>query len=195
MGLDMYLDKMPRHDKATAREISLLESYIDYKEACGNPGSEARNCSMKEWCGVDEKDVPLELLEFYKSFYDKKYSAWDTEKRFGFCRITENVAYWRKANAIHDWFVNHVQDGVDDCAYHDEVTKDILESLLETCEKVLSTPKLATELLPTTEGFFFGSTDYDRYYYEDVKYTAETVREILETTDFEKEMLYYISSW
>ena len=25
------------------------------------------------------------------------------------------IASWRKANAIHKWFVDNVQDGVDDC--------------------------------------------------------------------------------
>ena len=29
--------------------------------------------------------------------------------------IDEEVGYWRKANAIHKWFVDNVQDGNDDC--------------------------------------------------------------------------------
>lgn len=29
--------------------------------------------------------------------------------------ITEQVAYWRKCWTIHEWFVKHVQNGVDDC--------------------------------------------------------------------------------
>lgn len=37
---------------------------------------------------------------------------------------------------IHQWFVDHVQDGIDDCHYHNECTKEILEELLYTCEKV-----------------------------------------------------------
>ena len=60
--------------------------------------------------------------------------------------------------------------------------------------KVSSKPS-SKELLPTTSGFFFGSTDYDEYYYEDIEYTANKIREILETTDFETQMIYYISSW
>ncbi len=26
-----------------------------------------------------------------------------------------HIGYWRKANAIHNWFVQHVQDGKDEC--------------------------------------------------------------------------------
>ncbi len=29
--------------------------------------------------------------------------------------ITAEVMYWRKSNAIHKWFVDNVQGGVDDC--------------------------------------------------------------------------------
>jgi hypothetical protein len=35
------------------------------------------------------------------------------------------------------------------------------------------TPGVAKELLPTQAGFFFGSTDYDEYYYEDLVYTRD----------------------
>ena len=44
---------------------------------------------------------------------------------------------WRKANQIHNWFVENVQDGIDDCSYHNEVTKEILEELLDICQRVL----------------------------------------------------------
>lgn len=228
MGLDMYLNRMPRpaNDSATVYDVVNIENYIDYIEDCKNPDSKARNYTMEEWCGTKLEDIDADLLEFYRHYYTYKYYEWDTERKYEFRRIMEQVAYWRKANAIHDWFVEHVQNGVDDCDYHDEVTKEILEELLDTCERVLDAselvdgqvisryrytdngkesimeegkcikdPIVAMKLLPTTHGFFFGSTDYDEWYYESVKYTAKKIREILETTDFETEMLYYISSW
>lgn len=228
MGLDSYLNRMarPRSNDATANDVINIENYIDYIEKCKNPDSKARNYTMEEWCGTKLEDIDADLLEFYRHYYTDKYSEWDTERKYPFRRIMEQVAYWRKANAIHDWFVEHVQDGVDDCDYHNEVTKEVLEELLDTCERVLDAselvgdhvydvvevaggeyvpiieegqyivdPIVAMELLPTTRGFFFGSTDYDEWYYDSVKYTAEKVREILETTDFETEMIYYISSW
>ena len=50
--------------------------------------------------------------------------------------ITEQVAYWRKANSIHAWFVAECQDGVDDCreAY---VSREQLYKLRDDCEKTL----------------------------------------------------------
>jgi len=136
------------------------------------------------------------------------------------------VGYWRKANQIHNWFVEHVQDGIDDCDYHKEVTKEILEELLDTCTKVYESCSMmigpvkngsvykngewsdciepgkvvidatvAKELLPTTSGFFFGSTDYDEYYVDDIAQTIDIITKVLKTTDFDKEMIYYCSSW
>jgi len=29
--------------------------------------------------------------------------------------IVEEVGYWRKANQIHNWFVENVQNGIDEC--------------------------------------------------------------------------------
>lgn len=195
MGLDMYLNKMPRCKGATVNDVVNIENYIDYIESCKNPNSKAREYSMEEWCGTKENDINPKLLEFYRHFYTRKYSDWDIEQKYGYDRIMDQAAYWRKANEIHNWFVNKVQDGIDDCDYHNEVTKEILEELLDTCERVLADPNVAMELLPTTSGFFFGSTDYDEWYFQDIEYTVEAIRKILDTTDFETEMLYYISSW
>lgn len=52
-----------------------------------------------------------------------------------------------------------------------------------------------SELLPTSSGFFFGSTDYDQWYLEDIKHTIAELNKVLKETDFEKEYLVYRSSW
>lgn len=136
--------------------------------------------------------------------------------------IIEEAGYWRKANAIHQWFVDNVQDGNDDCKDY-EVYSDKMEELVETCKKVIKAsklvkgkilmsttytqgketknfedglvikdPKVAKELLPCQEGFFFGGTDYDEYYLNDLKYTIEVLEKALKDTSADYE---YHSSW
>lgn len=61
--------------------------------------------------------------------------------------------------------------------------------------KYIKDPNVAERLLPSCSGFFFGGTDYDEYYINDIKDTIDIVTKALETTDFEKEMIYYVSSW
>jgi hypothetical protein len=104
--------------------------------------------------------------------------------------ITEQVGYWRKANAIHNWFVENVQGSNDDCDEY-PVSKEHLAKLLELVRAVLADRSRAAELLPTTAGFFFGSQEYDEYYFEDLKETEK----ILETALAEDGSYYYQSSW
>ncbi len=108
--------------------------------------------------------------------------------------IAERVGYWRKANAIHNWFVTHVQDGVDECQ-EVEVSKEQLTTLRDECEQILEYKDKANEILPTSGGFFFGGTDYDEYYFQDIEYTFDILNEILDV-DFDYETsFYYQSSW
>jgi len=106
----------------------------------------------------------------------------------------EEVAYWRKANYIHKWFVDNVQNGVDDCGAY-RVSKEKLQELYDILNEVICNPELASEKLPCTNGFFFGSCDYDENYYESLQYTAEVIDSILTNTDFENECIEYCSSW
>jgi len=112
--------------------------------------------------------------------------------------IEESVGYWRKANAIHKWFVDNVQDGNDDCKeYYVDTTQ--LQELLDACKQVKENHELAPELLPTEGGFFFGSTDYDEWYYQDIDHTIEMIEglraEIEPGKDYYPGSLYYQSSW
>lgn len=193
MGLDMYLNRMPRYKDATPTDVSAVEDYLDWQRMKAEGGKYA-DCSFEEWCGL--KEPPCEdYFKFYQPHEKVTYSEWDTEKKHPWYRIKEEVGYWRKANAIHKWFVDNVQDGIDDCDYHREVTKEDLEKLLDVCHKVICNIHLAEGLLPTESGFFFGSTQYDEWYIADLKRTIDICNLALVTTDFEKQMIYYRSSW
>jgi hypothetical protein len=106
--------------------------------------------------------------------------------------LTE-VMYWRKANAIHNWFVENVQDGIDECEPHD-VTVDQLKELRDLCYEVLKNPERAENLLPTSSGFFFGSTAYDEWYQNYLKNTVEELNLVLEDAT-ETDTFVYQSSW
>ena len=100
---------------------------------------------------------------------------------------------WRKANAIHNWFVENIQEGEDDCRCY-ELEKEQLIELRNTCKKVLKNDSLKEELLPTQGGFFFGGTDYDEYYYNDLKETIKEIDRLLSMND-EYDWFEYSSSW
>lgn len=93
--------------------------------------------------------------------------------------IREHVAYWRKTNQIHAWFVRNVQNNVDDCKEYDVSHEDLMR-LVQDCKNVLRNPELANDILPPQDGFFFGSTGIDQYYFEDLKNTIEQLKDLPE---------------
>ena len=120
--------------------------------------------------------------------------------RYSSIDVSVQVAYWRKANAIHNWFVKNVQDGKDNCERY-YVERKQLEELLGTCKELQThrfTPQAeekAQELLPPVSGFFFGSTGIDEGYWEDIESTVQQVSYILEHPRLENSSIYYQSSW
>lgn len=135
--------------------------------------------------------------------------------------INEQVGYWRKANHIHKWFIDNVQKGNDDCkSYYVDISK--LEELLEICKKVkkscklkekrieengekynmkvIENPKIAEELLPCQSGFFFGSTEYNEYYLQNIDETIKILTNIIkQEEEYNKQGIYnefeYRASW
>lgn len=109
--------------------------------------------------------------------------------------IVENGMYWRKANAIHKWFVYNVQNGEDDCKRY-YVSEEKIQELVRLCKTVLKNRDLAKDLLPTQEGFFFGGTSYDEYYFQTLEETAKELSKMLRKDKNNQYVsYYYTSSW
>jgi hypothetical protein len=124
--------------------------------------------------------------------------------------VSVKVAYWRKANQIHRWFVESVQGGEDDCRPYN-VSKEQLGDLGVVCRRLLSLRKTAgepaarraaREELPSQGGFFFGLTeaDTDRLeefwegYWRDLEETVAQIDRVLANLDRHWE-LEYEASW
>lgn len=77
------------------------------------------------------------------------------------------------------------------------IYKNHVEELLDCCNKVLENHDLAEELLPTMEGFFFGSTEYDEYYFDDVQDVKNYIEQTLIPAFKELEINegIYFSTW
>jgi ribonuclease BN (tRNA processing enzyme) len=109
------------------------------------------------------------------------------------CSVVEEVMYWRKFNALHKWFVDNVQEGVDDCK-ESFVDESDLKMLLETLTYVLENKDTAENILPTAQGFYFGNDDMDDNYWNYVKSTIIQLKDLLEE-DNKGASFYYRSSW
>lgn len=102
------------------------------------------------------------------------------------------VGYWRKANQIHGWFMQFTDE--DNCSpvY---VSRKSLMGLLDDCKEIIKHKSVnkAAEVLPPTAGFFFGSYEYDEWYWEDIKKTID----ILDTALADESLnnFIYQASW
>lgn len=107
------------------------------------------------------------------------------------------LMYWRKANQIRRWFVDHLNDfdPSDNLGKYD-VSREVLQDLIDDIDYVLEDESIerAEEVMPTGSGFFFGNTEYDEYYFDSLRYTREQLQEILDTTSEEDE-IYYTEWW
>lgn len=221
MGLDMYINRVKRVENVTFDDIETLDSYFGYLER----DDKFKKDSMKKYCGIKESDVRKDLIPLYYKEYIPRYPNWDEKKEYPHNCLYQNMAYWRKANAIHNFFVKEVQGGVDDCNSY-EISKDAFKELLRRCRKIIRTTKMvdgkitlgtkfengqtvpiiedgkvfedtsvAEKLLPVQEGFFFGSTQYNEYYMDMIKYTRDVVSKILKDENFDNYMYVYRASW
>ena len=165
-------------------------------------------------------------LDAYKAWENKySYEEWQclTEEQREEWRNSEpeydndmygkELMYWRKANQIHNWFVQNCQNGVDDCEYYSITVADLMK-LKELCEKILTmtetrkemrytsygatekeevdipylTPEgveYASEHLPSRSGFFFGRTEYDDWYVLQLKDTVEQIDAAIDSLNCE----------
>lgn len=112
--------------------------------------------------------------------------------------VQATVCYWRKANAIHAYFVREHANGVDQCQPI-EVGAEDLRVLLEkaklakdSAEKSKSIP---TDNLPPESGFFFGPTDDVEWYVSDMYDTIRQLEPLVSVPDADDYTYVYQASW
>ena len=109
------------------------------------------------------------------------------------------IAYWRKANAIHGWFVRTQADGVDECQ-EIPVSREALMDLVERCKKVLAVGATCVDAaeaadLSTQGGFFFGDTTYGEWYRRDLEETVTQIEAVLSAKWPMPVSFIYEASW
>ena len=122
----------------------------------------------------------------------------DISKNGGFSGITVSypVGYWRKANSIHNFFVQTLGGGEDNCQEM-WVSHVHLVDLRDRCMKILNADDMEAKAkevgLETVSGFFFGDTEYGDWYKDDLRLTIKICNKALDLP--EEYDLHYQASW
>lgn len=143
-----------------------------------------------------EPKVSAEYAEVTKFFPNGADKFGD----FAGAELKITVGYWRKANAIHNWFVKECGKGIDECQpiY---VGFEKLRELRTTCEFLIelkdapNAKDKVLELLPPTSGFFFGSTEIDEFFWADIDRTLEILNKAIPLVEDEDCSIIYQASW
>ena len=112
---------------------------------------------------------------------------------FGGAEVKIVVGYWRKVNQIHNWIVENCAEGVDECQSIPIHPSKLME-LRAMVEETLENKDKAADYLPTTEGFFFGGTEYDDYYWAGLERTKLILDKALSLPE-EDYSFTYQASW
>jgi len=219
MGLDIYLHKVKKARKSKEEPLKTISEYNDFlNQRAKKKLARYAKRSLKKLTNAIDKGEYID--EYFKIFpkgiskftqYDFKYKKFcesmcpieevkaffDDLQRFYYA---EEDAYFRKVNFIYRYFQPKLED---ECAF---VTKADLEDIIERCDKILEGVdirkeipyekiELAQELLPTQSGFFFGSTDYDKWYFSDVKDARRQMKKLLRGFNEDTDVIYVVMSW
>jgi hypothetical protein len=194
MGLDIYAYRV----KSTLNTTNPNEIYAKLQEIAQTKFEKTTTKLLKEITNLHETCSPVEYANAYNKFIMDLKRRVPLYKKYGFYlakygyeyrnnTITSikspqelevifneekkhiypmSDAYFRKVNFIYEYFRNKLEN--ESCV----ITKNELNEFIQNCKEVYNkkgNENYAKQVLPTTSGFFFGSTDYDEWYWNDVK--------------------------
>ena len=197
MGLDIYFNAKRKNEKLRK---DYDEEYAKYRDA-QKRYNDALDKEVEKIEGTTEPnqsdcfDLPKEVTD--RVWAEFESDAIELQRKLDDCynALYSDVAYFRKVNFLLPYF--NYEENCSEIV----IDKYDVEELIEDCERVLAAKdtdeaeSVADELLPTEEGFFFGNTDYDECYFNDVREVADKFTEILDTFDFDENELVMSCWW
>ena len=214
MACVVELLRVPQYKKISFQQIQLINSFLQWEHEC-EKGSPYASSSFEKWCGHSMTELhSKKAVEFYRPFFYRKKVVNDDEYQcYG---IVEQVARIPKASQILNWIMTYVLH-TNDIPYEGiyKITREQLEQLLEACNNVrrygislIRLPKsdvpdlvpiydvneaIARTFLPIREldGNLMFPYKYGCLYADQVIHAIRVLNEILATTNFEEETIYF----
>ena len=172
------LHKAKDYSEVYKREVKKLAKMCNYPEFSLKPIGYNYN-----WQTGEASIIPVNLETFARAKYDVLKDV-----------CAKYDAYFRKVNFLYKYFEDN-GSMVDE--WYAPVTTADLEDIIERCDRILKDKdeETAHAELPTQSGFFFGSTDYDDWYFHDVKDCKKQLKRFLKLMQKNGDNAYIIFSW
>lgn len=215
MSSIVYLLRAPRYANLSIKEIRLIESYLQWRHNC-KMGSQYASTTFEKWGGHSLKELPpMDAIKHFKPYFEReRFDDEDDVEGYKCYGIFEQVGRFGKASQFYGWVLQHVLNDNKDTIHASsvEVSKDQLENLLDACNRVRRyafkiieadihrknckyevNEAIACEILPIMEinGHLMFPYAYDANYAKQILSAIKVFNEILSTTDFEKQTIYF----
>lgn len=215
MGLDIYVHRIKRNQLVSDNISEIREKLKeDSKESFSNEIWALYDALRKSKDNSLAEDNPTIYFDAYKSFIND-LSNLNLFKRYTFLldKFSKKVlsldevkdlldyevntyyaledAYFRKVNFIRRHFENLLVD--EECL----VDEADVANLVDICKLVLDNKgdtDFAMAHLPTQSGFFFGSTEYDDWYYHNVEDCIKQLTDLINSLE-EGDKVLFSFSW
>ena len=196
MGLDIYFKKVrggqSANDALAEKQNKRNEEFKELLATAESKNLDEVKAQLQhfmwywEWPSVSKANTLDEVMrivrEIYKEGEEDHWGLLDYEGE----RVRRDRFYFRKVNCIYGYCADNelIEDGEVAMLDHEHML-DILKRAKEILSQPTEEKKLAKgkELLPTQGGFFFGSTDYDKWYIEDIAEVAKKFEDMIAEWD------------
>lgn len=166
MGLDIYFERTNKHEWKTSKDKNDLEfTQVGYFRKV--------NC----------------LLPFFGYEDNCEYIAVEEYQMKELVKVAK--ALLKEHHAMNSSILSY-KEMLEVYKDNKEQTKEIQEKMDALWENFA---KIAHANLPTTAGFFFGSTKYNEWYVNDLTEIVNVFEEILDSTDFEIDQIVMYCWW
>ena len=208
MGLDIYYHRcksgqVDRYEQAhkewAKQQPESSKKHCDDYETLPESEKESIKKEVKEWYEKEPsfKDYGIEdvgyfrkvnfLMPFFSYFDNCEFKVVSKEELEDLKERTDKLSAIKPYRRMRIWWKPENEGKI---ANPKEGEHYWVKKLYRKADKAL-----AEDLLPTTSGFFYGSTEYDQYYWNDVKEVNEWVTNLLKETDFENEEVLMYCWW
>lgn len=186
MGLDIYFKKVrggqSANDALAEKQNKRNEEFKELLATAESKNLDEVKAQLRhfmwdwEWQRVNEANTLDEVMRIVRAIYpDGEEDHWellDYESE----QVRRDRFYFRKVNCIYGYCTDNelIEDGEVAMLDHEHML-DILKRAKEILSQPTEEEKLAKgkKLLPTQVGFFFGNTDYNKWYLEDIAEVAK----------------------